>query len=163
MCVLDQYLTSRACLVIKNIEGNPGKDSSKAKTQTDEPQRSVDCVALQHLLAELVGERIRLQMMLNQFAAKNSPEDGSDSPIEKDHSKNRRRLHMLQASVYNYETLLKEVKTQLVSEHQARVSAERQQQLVTMQSQSAGGGAAQTKQPQHHPPSQTRRRYQAYR
>ena len=79
---------------------------------------TVDAALLQHVLAELVGERVRLQAMSEQFSrvvvvdssGTRSSTAGSAAV----------QLQMLQTSLYNYETILREVKTQLIAEHQAR-------------------------------------------
>jgi len=72
-----------------------------------------DPALMQHLLAEIVGERVRLQLLHNQFFSIKETKGGSES----DESAT---LSALKATVYNYETILKEVKTQLVVEHAQR-------------------------------------------
>ena len=78
---------------------------------------------LQHILAEFVSERVRLELLRERFHAVHYGRG------QHRHAQSA-EVHLLQSSIMHYEALLKELKTQLVAEHQARAVATQKYQIL---------------------------------
>jgi hypothetical protein len=125
----------------------------------------VDAGVLTHVLAELVSERVRLQLMSDQFsAAVAAAAQGEDEDEDDENEEGRRHgrhgqsaqlpavtaVQMLQASVVSYERILKEVKTQLVAEHQARAAVTRKFKSLVLDHSLQQQQQQQQQQQNHH-------------